>query len=95
MLKLIDPKKVVFNYGGLMYIDSNDFIGISKYFYDQIQAQPTIDAEPVTYGYWEALSNNKYCDCFKCSNCGRIIRTYDLSEYPYCNCGAKMKRKWE
>ena len=31
---------------------------------------------------------------YKCSECGRIIKIYDwqtFADYPYCQCGAKMK----
>lgn len=35
-----EPKQL--SYGGLAYISPNDFIGIAKYFSDQIKAMPTI-----------------------------------------------------
>lgn len=35
-----EPKKL--EYGGLVYIAPLDFVGIAKYFYNQIHAQPTV-----------------------------------------------------
>ena len=59
-----------------------------------IEAQPTIDADPVRHGQWEHLwdsENGTYKG--RCTNCGFIhffIDGHD-AQYQYCpNCGAKM-----
>lgn len=45
-MRPIDADKIVFDYSGLAHIPSNDFIGIAKYFADQIEAMPTIVPPP-------------------------------------------------
>lgn len=50
-MRMIDADKIVFDYSGLAHIPPNDFIGIAKYFVDQIEAMPTIAPlfnEPLT-----------------------------------------------
>lgn len=47
-MKLIDADKVKFYYGGLAKIGPFDFEGISKYFFDQLENEPTMDAVDVT-----------------------------------------------
>lgn len=78
----------------------NDNYVIYDHSLDDIDAQPTIDAEPVTYAHWIENKGTK------CSNCGftpmskvifrgEKIWEIDLTkEYHYCpNCGAKMGYK--
>lgn len=45
-MRLIDADKIVLDYGGLAHIHPYDFIGIAKYFADQIKAIPTITLPP-------------------------------------------------
>lgn len=51
-----------------------------------IDAQPTVDAEPVRHGHWIGEYG------WVCSECGYRIANWKFSsEYLYCpNCGAKM-----
>lgn len=61
-------------------------------FYDWLDDQPTIEAEPVKHGRWECEIRNTIDGLhtyqqFRCSVCGM---TY-ITNTPYCpNCGAKM-----
>ena len=60
---------------------------------ENIDAQPTIEAEPRKHGRWKVLhgvlaGDDIYGDMGECSNCGLHLRNY---EWDYCpNCGAKM-----
>ena len=57
-------------------------------FYDWLDTQPTIDAEPVKHGKWKYIGGYGYkYSCSVCVNCAeRMTR--------YCpNCGAKMDGK--
>lgn len=61
-----------------------------------IEAQPTIDAQPVKRGVWMA-DGDGYADgylvydTFTCSECGEIFEG-DEPTFNYCpNCGAKMQ----
>ena len=38
-------------------------------------------------GRWMRLGNTSF---YTCSKCGRFVETYNIEEYPYCHCGAKM-----
>ena len=57
---------------------------------------PVVDAEVVRHGRW--VHKGSYIDDdfdrvfeYSCSICGRCIQVYDdISQYPYCHCGAKM-----
>lgn len=52
-----------------------------------IDAQPTVEAEPVKHGEWKRIGNCHY----KCSTCGENIMTSSLKRFNYClYCGAKM-----
>ena len=45
-------------------------------------------------GEWIKEPNGRTTDIYRCSICGRSIllcKGADLSKYPFCNCGAKMK----
>ena len=60
---------------------------------DEVDAQPTIDAEPEVHGRWEMRGPSWYC-----TYCGvgyRVtIRSIPASRHNYCpNCGARMDGK--
>ncbi len=47
-------------------------------------------------GEWIKESNSKTTDIYRCSVCKRSImlcKGADLTKYPFCHCGADMKRK--
>lgn len=54
-----------------------------------IEAQPTIETQPVRHGEWEL---SKYASKWRCDNCGRLVDEDEANtEYDYCPyCGAKM-----
>lgn len=57
----------------------------------EIEAMPTVDAEPVRHGKWQPMNerNEIYGDVYMCDNCGHgfII----CENFNYCpKCGAKM-----
>lgn len=62
-----------------------------------IDAQPTVDTEPVKHGSWKPFDEDEYT----CSECGNIFVTIDgdhpLSHgFKYCPfCGAKMDERKE
>ena len=54
-----------------------------------LDAQPTIEAEPVRHGRWISFLDGDHImpeRYYRCSECGRIERRKE----PYCHCGAKM-----
>lgn len=56
-------------------------------FADDIDATPTIEAEPVRHGRWEDKPHKMMDECPCCSECG----SFNPIKYRYCpNCGAKM-----
>lgn len=61
---------------------------------EDIDAMPTVDAEPVRHGKWEPLTftnaGNEEYTMHRCSECGLTIVT---GWYHYCpNCGARMDK---
>lgn len=62
---------------------------------DEIDAQPTIDAEPVRHGHWifEEYPDGYYHS--QCSLCNSwFVGDAFLNPYNYCpNCGAKMDKE--
>lgn len=58
-----------------------------------IEAEITIDAEPVRHGYWiqlefKSIWNNKL---IACSKCAELFLVQNVESEHYCrNCGAKM-----
>ena len=58
-----------------------------------IDAQPTVDAEPIRHGKWiqrefKSIWNNKL---IVCSECGELFLVQHVESEHYCrNCGAKM-----
>lgn len=66
-----------------------------------LDAQPTVDAEPVRHGMFIGTEFDGYADGnpvyyeWKCSECGCIFEE-DEPTYRYCpNCGAKMDKLQE
>lgn len=70
----------------LGYRDAFDFL-------NEIDAAPTIEAEPVKHGRWESIEQRPHL-VYKCSECGDI---WSYGAVVYCNycpyCGAKMDLK--
>ena len=66
--------------------------GIADAVLKLIDDAPTIDAEPVRHGRWEAVTESVWnlqtpvLQGWRCSLCGR----YEPQKEPYCHCGAKM-----
>lgn len=92
-MRLIDADSIEFYYGGLSQIAPNDFIGIAKYFYKQIQEMPTVD--PLIHGKWRKRiglwSQSGYVQI--CSVCEKQIESLS-GNLKFCpNCGAKMDLK--
>ena len=48
-MKLIDADKLTLSYAGLAKMSPYDFEGITKLFYDQIQAARTVEAIPIDF----------------------------------------------
>lgn len=62
----------------------NEYVYDTNAVLDSIDAQPTIEAEPVRHGYW---IEGRDGSCM-CSECGKVSR-YEIGYY--CSkCGAKM-----
>lgn len=60
-----------------------------------IDAQPTVEVEPVRHGRWMLLPNRTApSKLFRCSECGNVTEHKHFSQngyYPFCkDCGAKM-----
>lgn len=60
-----------------------------------INAQPTVDAEPVKHGQWELVSQGVWGGYFVCTRCNHraLLSVEDGTEElsPFCpNCGARM-----
>lgn len=55
---------------------------------------PAADVAPVRHGRWVLDSEkSEYFEFYKCSECGRglvLFADETTTEYPYCNCGAKV-----
>ena len=63
--------------------------------YEDIMAQPTVDAEPVRRGKWKQWDDYGFDETYKCTACGEsfvlIEGTPITNGYKYCpNCGARM-----
>ena len=48
-MKLIDADNLTLCYAGLAKMSPYDFVGITKLFYDQVQASPVVEAIPVEW----------------------------------------------
>lgn len=62
--------------------------GILEY-QTKLSLLPPVTPQPKT-GRWIIIDD---CEQFiaKCSECGRIEDSRDISKYPYCHCGARMQ----
>ena len=56
---------------------------------DEIEAIPTVEAEPIKYGYWEWVDGSPDNYDLKCTVCGGVQDSGFWERCPYC--GAKMK----
>lgn len=85
MPRLIDADKIKLPQGFFEKVDN-----VPK-FYEWLDEQPTVDAEPVRHGY---NTHKNTPSLFKCSLCGWFdsdTYTGDTHIYNYCPyCGAKM-----
>lgn len=64
----------------------------------EIEKIPSADVEPVRHGHWiyEQYFGDYSLHVFKCSVCNRKIsvnKKEEISDFPYCNCGAKMDER--
>lgn len=67
----------------------NEYVYDTNAVLDSIDAQPTIEAEPVRHGRWIERSDKDIISMthpYVCNLCGRV----EMMKEPYCNCGAKM-----
>lgn len=95
MAVYIDKENIKLNYSGLAKIAPNDFIGMAKYFADQIKAIPAADVSPVRLGRWEKYFHSYFgrhqCVCSECKNDDYWKKNFCYGYEKYCpNCGAKM-----
>lgn len=90
----------------IKYATTDNEIGIFpiKIGYDDIvkvlNAQPTVDAEPVRHGKWKQWDEDDYGDTYECTSCGEAFVMLEGSPiengYHYCPyCGAKMDERKE
>ena len=67
---------------------------------EYIEAFPGADVEEVRHGKWVYIGDPNYAIqvgfLYECSCCKRHITVnyqFELKDYPYCHCGAKMDEK--
>ena len=74
----------------------NEYVYDTNAVLDSIDEQPTIEAEPVRHGEWDASGRYTFPDgslAVRCSECGCDLEEHEYKEYwwHYCPvCGAKM-----
>ena len=69
----------------------NEYVYDTNSVLDSIDAQPTIEAEPVKHGRWLICSDGYYPYCSECKEEPYRKNNCDLPNY--CpNCGARMRR---
>ena len=84
------PKNcIVLHCEGLAKIAPNDFVGIAKYFADQIIAIPAADVAPVRHGRW-INKQGGFWEIATCDQCGGRYPTVGITPNFCPNCGAKM-----
>lgn len=92
-MRLIDADALIGEMHNVILEDGED----RRIFYEVIQRQPTIDAEPVRHGKWlhpEEEDEEYHTVSCSCSVCGWKFNLYedDIDGAPYCAvCGAKME----
>lgn len=67
---------------------------------EDIDAAPTVEAQPVRHGRWIPKYVGAVVTKFQCSECPRTVEVandyfgkptkFASSKYPYCHCGTKM-----
>ena len=67
---------------------------VTEYVKKQIDAQPTVEAEPVSHGQWNYVTVVDE-GFWRCSNCGTPSEAMGAKKlYKYCPfCGAKMREE--
>ena len=90
-MKLIDKEALLKRMQNDPLFDLVEGYGVSGV----INAEPTVDAEPVRHGKWKQWDSYGFEDTYKCTACGEsfvlIEGTPITNGYKYCpNCGAKM-----
>lgn len=100
-MRLIDkdnlrkPSKGIFIYQD-EFEDDVQHVAFEAYTKDDIEREPTVDAEPVRHGKFVGTEYDGYADGYpvyyewECSQCGCVFEGEEPT-YKYCpNCGAKM-----
>lgn len=98
-MRLIDADALVVNIA--LYMTENAYINdtaldVLKMVAKWTNEAPTIEAEPVRHGYWDASGKYIFPDgslAVRCSECGCDLEEHEYKEYwwHYCPvCGAKM-----
>ena len=95
MTRLIDADAIDTRYVPIApVIDGDDVHYELVAFVEDINEQPTIDAEPVKHGkwiIWDETIAGIYHTVSECSECGFTTDKMSREEMPYCpNCGARM-----
>ena len=71
---------------------SNEMGGVAnKCIYDIIDNAPTVELDR-KQGEWIVLIDEDNIKTCKCSICGRMEDIVDFNNYPFCHCGADMRR---
>ena len=87
MPRLIDADKIKLPQGFFEKVDN-----VPK-FYEWLDEQPTVDAEPVRHGHWITQFDDLFPmeSTIECSACGEKEWMMTIINHNYCpNCGAKM-----
>lgn len=86
-MRLIDVDKLVWR--TQLRLDRT-MLDVDFVFKEDIDAMPTIEAEPIEHGYWIGSWSEKYHVSSGCSICKCI----SPEPFKYCpNCGAKMDKE--
>lgn len=95
-MRLIDADKLKFS--SVVTVGADGIPVLSKEEYiskSEIDAQPTVDAEPIRHGKWKTANGNGQT-FYECPNCDYIGWTHSF-RFPKrcCECGAIMDGKEE
>lgn len=93
-MRLIDADKIPWSYRRKLGLGIDFTLDEPDHYYivvkDEVDAMPTIEAEPIRHGHWE-LAVGHVGIIVECSECGNLSM-----ETPYCPyCGAKMDERKE
>lgn len=102
-MRLIDADEAIRRIEANMrayYEESNGGYYLAEAAVDEIDAMPTVDAEPVKHGKWNKRTTIAYCrngifidyDEYLCSECQKVT---EIKENYCSNCGAKMDLEGE